>query len=65
MRKTPEEKLAEFQGDEEVAREYSHYTGCPGDTGYHCSCYEEGGMFGKECCICGKDGSIEPVEVST
>lgn len=46
-------KLEDFGGDEAVAAEYSDVKECPlSDVGYHCSCYDRGGTFGHECCIC-------------
>lgn len=42
-------KLEDFDGDEQLAAEYSDTDGCPiSDSGYHCSCYDK---F-NNCCLC-------------
>lgn len=44
-------KLDDFDGDEQIAAEYSDVKTCKkSDSGYHCSCYDNDG----ECCLCGE-----------
>jgi hypothetical protein len=60
-------KLEYFEGDEDVAKDYSESKGCiASGSGYHCSCFDGNDA---ECCICGRmrpipneEGSIDGEE---